>query len=104
MTLEDLIKKLEDEGNGVFGVLQAWLDDYKKLCEQVKTAKTQEQFNPGEFRKLLERRSKAYKTLSGFIWGLYAAGYIADKERNELAEDILLQMEGVKNDIPQEEI
>ncbi len=100
MTLEDLIEELEGEGNAVNAVLRRWINDYKKLCEQI----WEKDISPATFNRLLAEQRDLYEVLSGFIWGLFAAGYITYKERSKLIEELNSIQEGVKSDISQEEI
>ncbi len=100
MTLEDLVKKIAGRGNGIYGVLRKWINDYKKLCEQIR----ERDISPATFNRLLAERRYAYEVLSGFIWGLFAADYITYGERSNLTEELKSIQKGVKSDISQKEI
>lgn len=65
MTINELIKKLDQEKRFESEVLKMWLDDYHKNHD----------FNH-------------YQKIYGFLFGLSAARYITNEQRDEILDDI----------------
>ncbi len=82
MTIINLIEKLEEEqqkqvdagkeANGAYGVMKAW---YKEMLT----------LNPNKDHAKFNNH---YYKIYGFIWGLRAAYYITQKEKDQLLEDL----------------
>lgn len=82
MTIINLIKKLEEksfkqaeagkEAGGEYAVLEAWYQEMLTL-------------NPDKYAE----RDYYYHNINGFIWGLKAADYITQTEKNELTENLM---------------
>ncbi len=93
MTVEDLIKRLENTGGGVGSLLRDWFEKYKKSCrkgsETVSSAPSASALE--EYMKSTLYETALYQKLHGFFCGLYAAGYVTDEELTDLETDALLQ-------------
>jgi hypothetical protein len=77
MTIKKLIEKMENEMVSASGVFENWLNDidrYKNLDVSF-TCKS---------NCICER----YKSLSGFVWGLYATHFITDNQREMLIDEL----------------
>lgn len=80
MTLDDLIKKLNSETDThTSSILQDWVIDLKSL-EDAGGKEWVDNFYTVTSRGALIR---------GFLWGLYAAGFISNDERDALFADYL---------------
>lgn len=82
MTITDLIEKLKEEAykqadarkesNGAYGVLKEW---YKEMLA----------LDPYKDNKKFDNK---FYSIYGFIWGLRAAYYITQEEKDQLLEDL----------------
>ena len=87
MTISELIKKLRTEApelngkpNGCYAVLQSWINDIEKIKNEYDLKKR-------EFVRTINKLNEIYMELDGFLWGLYATGFISDKEQDEVRKE-----------------
>ena len=78
MTIKKLIEKMENEMMSASGVFKSWINDidrYKNLDVS--------------FTWTAKYIDETFKSLSGFVWGLYATNFITENQRDMLIEELI---------------